>query len=185
MTFGQRSTVGGYKCEEVTSAMQKCIRRGMEEDALFWATELDLSNFGEYVWKRLKIITSEDIGLEENSTRAILVRALYENWTEQRKKADTKHAPERLFLVHAVLALCRSFKSRAVDNALIVFYEGKREHRNIPDFALDRHTSRGRRMGRGWQHFFTEGVGPNMQPDGCYEDRAREIRRDDRLELER
>lgn len=184
MTFGQRSTIGGYKCEEVTSALQKCIRRGLEEDALFWATELDLSNFGEYVWKRLKIIASEDIGLEENSSRAILVRALYENWSEQRKKADTRHAPERLFLVHAVIALCRSFKSRSVDNALIVFYEGERKKRSIPDFALDRHTSRGRRMRRGWHHFFTEGVGPNMQPDARYEERAREIRRDNRLELE-
>src|SRR6478752_6344808 len=103
MTFGQRKTVGDYSCEEVTSALQKCIRRGLEEDALFWATELDLSGFGEYVWKRLKIIASEDIGLEENSLAAIAVRALYENWLEQRKKADTRHAPERLFLVHAIL----------------------------------------------------------------------------------
>lgn len=184
MTFGQRNTVGGYLCEEVASALQKCIRRGMEEEALFWATELDLSGFGEYVWKRLKIIASEDIGLEESSQRAILVRALYENWRDQRKKEDARHAPERLFLVHAVLALSRAFKSRLVDNALIVFYEGKRPKRAIPDFALDRHTQRGRRLKRGWTHFFTEGVGPNMQPDAQYEARARAIRRDDKLELE-
>lgn len=184
MTFGQRKTAGGYVCEEVTSAMQKCIRRGMEDDALFWATELDIAGFGEYVWKRLKIIASEDIGLEEGSHRATLVRALYENWREQRKKEDTKHAPERLFLVHAVLALSRSFKSRVVDNALIVFYEGKREPREIPDFALDRHTQRGRRLKRGWDHFFTEGVGPSIQPDAMYEKRARQIRRDNTLELE-
>jgi replication-associated recombination protein RarA len=183
MTFGQRSTVGGYKCEEVSSAMQKCIRRGLEEDALFWATELDLTGFGEYVWKRLKIIASEDVGLEEGSLRAVLMRALYENWLEQRKKADTKHAPERLFLVHAVLALSRSYKSRVVDNALIVFYEGARAKREIPDFALDRHTQRGRRLKRGWEHFFTEGVGDKMIPD-IYGERARAIRRDNRLELE-
>jgi hypothetical protein len=184
MTFGQRKTVGGYVCEEVTSAMQKCIRRGMEEQALFWATELDLTGFGEYVWKRLKIIASEDVGLEENSLRAVTVRALYDNWLEQRKKNDSKHAPERLFVVHAVLALSRSYKSRVVDNALIVFYEGKRNGFEIPDFALDRHTQRGRRLKRGWGHFFSEGVGPLMQPDATYEARAREIRRDNRLELE-
>jgi replication-associated recombination protein RarA len=45
--------------------MQKCIRRGLERDALFWATELDRSNFGEYVWKRLRIIASEDIGIAD------------------------------------------------------------------------------------------------------------------------
>ncbi|HZJ13854.1 MAG TPA: hypothetical protein VFD27_02335 [Chthoniobacteraceae bacterium] len=51
MTFAERITIGGYNCAEVASAMQKCIRRGLEDDALFWATELDRSNFGEYVWK--------------------------------------------------------------------------------------------------------------------------------------
>lgn len=183
MTFGQRSTVGGYRCEEVASALQKCIRRGLEEQALFWATELDLSGFGEYVWKRLKIIASEDVG-PESPLITLEIFVLYNHWLAQRKKADTRHAPERLFLVDAIMRLCRSYKSRVVDNALIVFYEGKRDKREIPDFALDRHTARGRRKGRGWQHFFTEGVGPNIIPDPLYEERAREIRRDNRLELE-
>src|SRR3954463_15325586 len=117
MTFGQRLTVGGYRCEEVASALQKCIRRGMEEDALFWATELDLSGFGEYVWKRLRIIASEDVGTADPCI-AIGVRALYENWRDQRKKDDAKHAPERLFLVDAVIRLSQALKSRAVDHAL-------------------------------------------------------------------
>ena len=95
MTFAEQSTVDGYNCAEAASAMQKCIRRGLEPDALFWVTELDRSNFGEYVWKRLRIIASEDVGLAD-PLAAIAVRILYENWKDQRKKADTKHAPERL-----------------------------------------------------------------------------------------
>src|SRR5437879_4419775 len=67
MTCGQRITPGGYRCDEVASALQKCIRRGLADDALFWATELDLAGFGEYVWKRLRIIASEDVGLSDNS----------------------------------------------------------------------------------------------------------------------
>jgi hypothetical protein len=47
--------------------MQKCIRRGFEEEAQFWATELDLAGYGAYVWKRLRIIASEDIGLADPS----------------------------------------------------------------------------------------------------------------------
>src|SRR6186997_2570086 len=109
MTFAERITIGGYNCAEVTSAMQKCIRRGLEPDALFWATELDRSNFGEYVWKRLRIIASEDIGLAD-PLAAITVRALYDNWKDQRKKDDARHAPERLFLVHAVQLLSRAAK---------------------------------------------------------------------------
>jgi len=41
MQFGQLKTANGYLNSECTSAMQKCIRRGLEEEALFWATELD------------------------------------------------------------------------------------------------------------------------------------------------
>lgn len=154
--FGQQQTVGGYLNEEVTSAMQKSIRRGRADDALFWATELDLSGFGEYVWKRLRIIASEDCGPVCPHLPA-QIRALYENWRDLRKKEDVKHAPERLFLVDAVLRLCDAAKWRGVDNALVVFYEGPRPRREVPDYALDRHTSRGRRRGRGWQHFFAEG----------------------------
>ena len=46
MQFGQLTTEGGYLNSECTSAMQKCIRRGLEEEALFWATELDLAGYG-------------------------------------------------------------------------------------------------------------------------------------------
>src|SRR5438105_4050114 len=100
MHFGQLKTLGGYFNSECTSAMQKCIRRGMEEQALFWATELDLAGYGTYVWKRLRIIASEDIGLADPSV-CVQVRALYDNWVEQRKKAKEDHSvAERLFLVH-------------------------------------------------------------------------------------
>ena len=62
MTFSELHSIGGYKLGEVASALQKSIRRGDEPQALFWSTELDLSGYTEYAWKRLRIITSEDIG---------------------------------------------------------------------------------------------------------------------------
>lgn len=157
MTFAELKTPGGYKCGEVASALQKCIRRGLCDDALFWAVELDLAGFGEYVFKRLVIIASEDVGLADPHA-CFVVSALRENWREQHKKKDAKHRPERLFLVHAILYLCSCGKSRIVDNALIVHYEGPRPRRPMPDFALDRHTLSGRALRRGWEHFFTEGT---------------------------
>src|SRR5262245_44732638 len=155
--FGSTPTHGGYHMAEVTSAMQKSIRRGLIDEALFWATELDISGFGEYCWKRLRIISSEDVGLAEPLMPAV-IHALYQNWSEQRKKRDEKHAPERLFLVHAVQLLATAKKSRQVDNALITFYEGERPKLRVPDFAYDRHTLMGRRKGRGWTHFWEEGA---------------------------
>jgi len=178
LPFGQQLSHGGYRNEEVASALQKSIRRGRADDALFWATELDLSGFGEYVWKRLRIVASEDIGPADPAA-ALLIHALHENWKNLRRKDDKTHAPERLFLVHAVLHLAASAKSRQVDHALIVHYEGPRPRREIPDWALDRHTGRGRQKGRGWSHFFSEGARlDGSAPPDPYEARARQIRRD-------
>lgn len=184
MTFANLTSVGGYNLGEVASAMQKCIRRGLEADALFWATELDLSGYGEYTWKRLKIVTSEDIGLAEPHLPAT-IHALYQCWLEQRKKADTRHGPERLFLVNAVLLLVRAEKSRLVDHALIAMYEADRPTRPIPDFALDKHTARGKALRRGHAHFWQEGAKLHNAvavPDD-YEAIARTIRVDHQSEL--
>lgn len=161
---------------EVASALQKSIRRGWEDEALFWGTELDMSGYGEYCWKRLKIMTSEDVGLAEPMMSAT-IHALYESWLAQRKKGDSKHAPERLFLVHAVLALVRCKKSRIVDHALVKYYEGPRVNRKIPDVALDQHTARGRRLKRGAEHFFTEGIVlANQELPDPYLEEAKAIR---------
>ena len=159
MQFGQLKTASGYLNSECTSAMQKCIRRGLEEEALFWATELDLEGYGAYVWKRLQIIASEDIGLAD-PTVCIQVRALYENWVEQRKNAakDRRSITGRIFLVHAILICVRAKKSRMVDTALITMYESERPKREIPDFALDMHTAKGRGARRGVDHFFKVGA---------------------------
>lgn len=154
--FGSIVTQGGYAMSEVASALQKCIRRGEEDGALFWATELDLSGYGEYAFKRLRIMASEDVGLADTDV-VNCVRALWANFVEAKKKDDPHH-PERLYLVHATMLLARSRKSRAVDNACVAFYLGARVKREIPDVALDKHTLRGRRMGRGFEHFFGEGA---------------------------
>jgi replication-associated recombination protein RarA len=175
--FAEQLTPGGYLCGEVASALQKSIRRGLVDDALFWATELDLGGYGNYVWKRLRIIASEDVGLAD-STVAATVRALYENWTEAVKKKEPAE-PERLFLVHAVILLAGAPKSRMVDHALMVMYEGDRETREIPDYALDKHTAAGKRLGRGHDHFFNEGavLGPPLgEFDDPYAEAGREAR---------
>lgn len=185
-TFAQLHSPGGYLIGEVASALQKSIRRGLADDALFWATELDLAGYGEYTWKRLAIICSEDIGLADPQA-ALLTETLYQRWLRQRKKADTRHAPERLYLLHAVLYLARAPKSRLVDHALIAMYEAPRPTREIPDYALDLHTARGRAQKRRWAHFWQEGAHlENRAPDllDPYESTARATRREQQLDLD-
>lgn len=185
MTFAELLTPGGYKVGEVASALQKCLRRGLADDALFWATELDLAGYGEYVFKRLQIIASEDVGPADPDA-CVRVATLRDAWRDQRKKNDSRHAPERLFLVHAVWYLAHAPKTRLIDHALVVLYEGKREPREIPDFALDRHTARGRTAKRAWKHFWEEGARLENRAslEDPYEPRAREIRRDQQLDLD-
>jgi replication-associated recombination protein RarA len=157
--FSDLHTPGGYQCGEVASALQKSIRRGKEREALFWASELDLAGYANYVWKRLRIIASEDVGVAEQHV-ALTVRALYENWLEAKKVKDDRHAEDamRLFLVHAVLVLVRAKKSRICDHALMVVYYGERKPVKMPDYALDKHTAAGARKGRSWDHFFEVGT---------------------------
>ena len=150
------STKKGYDFGEAASAFQKSIRRGLEDSALFGATELDQSGFGEYVWKRIRIITSEDIGIAWAEGPAV-IQALYQTWLQLRSKKDAAHGPERLCLVHAVVLLTRAPKSRIIDHALLSYYNNSAKP-EIPDVALDKHTLKGKRIGRGWDHFFNEGT---------------------------
>lgn len=169
-------TTNGYHFSEVASAFQKSIRRGIEQEALYWGTELDQSGYGEYVWKRMRIIVSEDIGLAEPMLPAV-IWSLYQMWVAQRKKKDEKHHPERLFLIHGILLLVRAKKSRIVDHATVIYYSGNLPHLEIPDYALDKHTMRGRRMKRGFEHFFTEGMKLENAADmeDPYLERAKQI----------
>ena len=144
-----RPTPNGTEPYEAKSALQKSIRRGLEEDALYWAAELAGWNT-ESLWKRLRVIASEDIGLASPSA-ALTVRCLYENWKEAQKDGIGEG---RLFITHAVLILVRAKKSRIVDHATICAYEGGLEERQMPDYALERNTQRGGAKGRENKHFF-------------------------------
>jgi replication-associated recombination protein RarA len=160
-------TQKGYNFHECLSAMQKCIRRGKEEQALFWALELESFN-PKALWNRLRIIASEDVGISNNSM-AILINALNRSYEAKKdlKKRDS------LFIAHAILALCRSKKNRIVDNFLIVVQRSKKL--KIPDYALDMHTARGRFIGRGRKHFIAEGCkleNEDMTIEDIYKERA-------------
>jgi len=184
---GPPPTIRGYEYAEVISALQKAIRRSNPEEALYWSTELEASNYGEALWRRLRVICSEDIGLGSPLMPAV-IHALYLAWTDARKRKDDKQRSWRLFTTHAVLALVTAPKSRTIDHALLTFWgevdRGDAPRLPIPDLALDKHTLAGKKRGRGWKHFFEEGSllvdpatgelgdAPSGVPD-AYRERAR------------
>ena len=162
----QLRTSGEYPMDEVASALQKCIRRGEEEEALYWALELE-TNFMMYVWKRLAVTAAEDIGMA-NPMASVLINSLWQTYETIRKNSASKSVDADV-LGFAVLYLCRSPKNReASDFAIVVTEERKLQTRlnggaqndglrEIPDYALDMHTERGRQMKRGLQHWWEEG----------------------------
>jgi replication-associated recombination protein RarA len=166
-----------YALLEVASALQKCIRRGLEEEALFWAAEIE-TKFPDYLWKRLTVIVNEDIGLADPQT-IVLVETLRQQYNYLRKKSNSPS--ERLVLCNAIVAMCRAKKTRLADDMQAVVYR-RREFKNwrleIPDFALDKHTQKGRRMGRSVAHWRTEGCKLSNEVRGMnpYEAEATELR---------
>jgi replication-associated recombination protein RarA len=137
-----------YDFYECASALQKSVRRGIEKDALFFGMELYASGYSKYLWKRIFIMVSEDIGLA-NPDLAQRVQALYANW---QIIAEKNVNDGTLPIIHAIVELCRSKKSRMLDHAKVwALFSNYRP--DVPDYALDTHTRRGKRMGRNLDFF--------------------------------
>lgn len=144
--------INDYQFDEVASALQKCIRRNREYDACYWAFILHESGYHKYAWRRLLIISSEDIG---NATpdAAILVSSLLYNYQFAISAANRNKNDALVFMFQAITYLCRATKTREVDNLVNLI---RTEHAAgtllpIPEFALDFHTKRGRQQLGNWQ----------------------------------
>jgi len=101
----------GYNSFDLLSALQKDIRRGNEEQAMFWAVCLERYNY-RTLWNTLEAIASEDIGLAD-PMMPVKIHALREQYFDA---VASQQESYRLFLANAVLQLCRSKKSRVVDD---------------------------------------------------------------------
>ncbi len=151
-------TQSGYSLDEIISALQKDIRRGNEEQALYWCLEM-VPRFEVYLWRRLIVICNEDIGIA-NPALLVQIPALRAQFFEFRDEG--KDGTCRLILANAMLLMCRSPKARTADHLQRVVTqqwveEGFSGRRGVPDYALDKHTRRGKAEGRGFDHWLDEG----------------------------
>ena len=170
------TTRNGYAGDEVISALQKSIRRGLEEQACMFAYEMYISSpqLEEKLWRRLLTISVEDIGMG-NPMAAIMVNNLY----QMSKQFDYADGDKPMYFIHAIRYLCSSEKDRSSDllkNICIKsFAMGK--FPEIPDYALDKHTQRGQAMGRDSFHFLNEAskVYPQKEVDNDYKGRYAKI----------
>jgi replication-associated recombination protein RarA len=155
--WSKARTPGGLLCEEASSWLQKSLRRGLEVEALTAARELTEAGYGGYVWRRLRVVGSEDVGLAEPGMQPLL-ETLQSCWERERKKNEQLAT---IFIVHAIVALARAPKSRLIDDiGTVVWWEAERRPLELPDdhWAIDRHVKRGRQLGRGWAEFYDQGA---------------------------
>lgn len=162
-------TKHGFNDDEVVSALQKQIRRGVEDEALYWALELcengaHKSGFSR-LRNRLMTIIYEDIGIGDPETVlqiSIAIRDMEKLW-----KKD--NSGWRIILAYIILKMCRCKKSRITYNfqkvVNYIWNEKKPEEMDIkiPDYAIDINTAKGNQVGRtkeslkGIEHFLKEG----------------------------
>ena len=142
----------GIPGDELISMLQKSIRRGIEENALAAAYEMYITSpqFHEKMWRRLLAISVEDIGFG-NSDAPVQVYTLFK-MAQEFPYAD---GDQPMFFMHAIRYLCRCKK----------WEHGKKPE--VPDYAYDLHTRKGRAMGRDEMHFLTEAsrVIPQLEGD--------------------
>lgn len=161
-------TTRGYDFGEVTSAMQKAIRRSDPKVAGYFAVELFESGMCAYLWKRLFVISAEDCwGLITGE-----VEALFHGF----EKVNDRHVAGtpwkgRIFVAKAVLLLCAAKKCRDADHLTNLVYdalpqgdaeieaaiaESRVNPEPIPPYSYDVHTGKGRALGKTKADFFAE-----------------------------
>lgn len=163
-------TKSGLPADLVISAMQKCIRRGEEDLAMRMAYELYItSNFHEEkMWNRLLVISVEDIGFGE-----VQAPNLVNTLNQLRKEFPYGDGDRPIFFMQAIRYMCKCKKERSTDQIKnIIMKEFERGYKpEIPDYAIDMHTIKGREMGRDVFYFLNEAskVEPLWEGyDDCY-----------------
>ena len=160
----QRTTTEhGFAADEVISALQKSIRRGLVDNALLLAWEMYVTSpeMEEMLWSRLGVISVEDVGAG-NLNAPILVNTLF----EMHKRYPRPSHDRFLFPAHAIRVMASGPKDRTTDDMVnwakhsIGLGERLPE---IPDFALDMHTRRGAEMGRDYRWFMD--VASEVRPE--------------------
>lgn len=149
-------TLNKLKPLDVLSCLQKAIRRGEERLAMQCAVELMESsrNYFSMCVNRLAIIMHEDLDV---ASRPDIISAVELTLArlEVLRQDSTKKSKCRMLVGTLIRMMCRAPKSRegdhfhvAVGRPVINGYPPE-----LPEWTYDKHTSTGRRQGRGLDHF--------------------------------
>ena len=169
----QLKTKRDYDFYEVSSAFQKAIRRKQTKLAGYFGLELFHSGYAKYVWKRLFTISAEDCaGIITKEVAALHEGFLLVNDGKYKGK-DKKDPKGRIFITKAIILLSLAAKSRDADHLQCLVYNEKLDiddkeiesfiesiqgmpYQDVPDYAFDVHTKKGKQRGKTKKEFFKE-----------------------------
>lgn len=170
--WSNTKTKHGLDADLVISALQKCIRRGDEATAMRMAYELYVTStfHEEKMWNRLLVISIEDIGFGDPMASVIV-----KNLNDLRKEFAYGDGDRSIFFLYAIRYLCKCKKERSTDHIknIIMRESEKGQVPEIPDYAIDMHTIKGRAMGRDVFYFLDEASKVIPQWEG-YDDSYRQ-----------
>jgi len=149
------TTQNGYSLFDMSSMLQKAIRRGDVFHASFAAKEMHV-RFREYLWKRLLTVSAEDCyGI---MTQEII--ALY----EADQIINGNKCKSWIFIAKAVTLLCMARKNRDADYVCLNFmvpertltpeeieeygWDGLPDSVRVPNWVYDCHTRKGKALGK-------------------------------------
>jgi replication-associated recombination protein RarA len=146
----------GIPVDQLVSVLQKEIRRGNVDNAVLAAYEMLTTSpeVAEHLWRRLKLIAVEDIGMGE-PLAPVLLSSLHENY-----RAATG-GEQAMMAVHAVrfLATAKKDRTSAEHTDLVVQkVESGETAVSVPDYALCVHTRAGQEMGRDLPQWWRNGA---------------------------
>lgn len=146
-SYYEPKLLGNYEFDEVASSLQKMIRRGKEYESCYWAFVFHTSGFGGYIWRRLSIITCEDLGNAEPLT-PLVIDSLASMWERLHKNNKEPSLDKFLLIIQGVLYMCRAKKVRENDSLANLIEEHWKagQRLEIPEVAKDAHTDIGRRV---------------------------------------
>jgi len=183
----QLFTTRGYEFYEVASSLQKAIRRNDTKLAGYFAMELFASNYAFYAWRRLLTISAEDM---HGSTITTEIYNLYRSYVLINETATKPRG--RIFLSKAVIILCRADKNRDADHLQNLIYDKKigitdeeiekilkdykKDKEDVPEYAHDIHTRKGRTLGKTKKDFFMDEYnGLEPKQNGLFDDLLNKI----------
>jgi hypothetical protein len=196
--LGEHETKGGYNRYDVSSLLQKAVRRSDEECAAWAAWELTRSGYAWNLWDRLALYVVEDLRAGDE---IVLLLQRYEQLATD--YWDTDDWEGQLCAIHAALAAARATSTREATYANDYFERvaqeraaartaGREPAYDFPvgdldpggefDVIFDQHTYEGKKMDRDGRYFTVHGarVGPEGESALSQRWRQRSLELDDR-----